>query len=225
MQRWLAAHWTAQDGAYTRFGFANLKESSELIDSEGMKYNIVFEGDSRSVGDVHYPDVVASLMGIGTLYSNYTSRYYNVGASGETTDQMVTERATQIDPYYDAAYDYNMAVIWAGTNDASADGHSTVENLQTWCEACQALGFITVVLTEAPKGPEPNQFMMVNRPYINAALLAAPTWADIVVDSGNDVRLDLSDASVYKDNVHLTTWGYANIIAPAVYNAIIDYCG
>lgn len=226
MQRWLGPHWLADDGAYNRFGFASREIAINFVDDDPYKVRVVFEGDSRSDGTA-YPATAALLAGIGA-YPYFSGIWEEVAEYGDTTSNIVADRATQI--IYDNDYEINIAVCWAGVNDRfHGDGKYDpgpyiIGNIQDWCEDCQSVGFKTLIVTECPilNNADWNTYV---RADLNAEWLTPRPYIDAIADSGNDPRMVPTDTIVYYDGLHLQPWGYVNVIAPYVAAAILELVG
>lgn len=176
----------------------------------------MFEGDSLTeCSGAFWGSIEAARL---LADDNYNS-YANVATGGEKlVSDMIAQGATQVDPLYNSAYQNNIAVIWAGTNDVFADsltGAQILAGLETWCLARRAVGWKTVVCTMHPVVDGSGNYDTA-RGIVNAALLAAPTWCDAVCDSGSDPALDPYDDDIYnqEDHLHLTEFATVSIIAP-----------
>lgn len=127
---------------------------------------------------------------------------------------MIAE-GSRIDGYYYADFPYNIAILWAGTNDYWQNGRTAAQimsDIETWCLARREVGFKTIVLT---LHPENDAGYMAMRAEFNASLLANHDFCDAVADTSGETRLDPLNPIYYADHIHLTQAGY-ELISPFV---------
>ena len=203
---------------------ASKRDLAGSIGEEFMRAQIITEGDSRSAFQFYQPEMLALL---GVLYSssNYDS-YTNTSVGGSSMQTNILGRGSTVDGYFDSKYAYNIAVLWVGTNDFyyGQTASQVLTDMQTWCEARQASGFKTVVLTEIPwdRGAGSSAFIS----DLNDGILAAPAWIDAIADCGNDATLIANwpawnaDGVHFSDGVHPTQLTLETYIAPYVADAI-----
>lgn len=143
----------------------------------------------------------------------------SVATGGETTPQMISQGPSQVDVWYDARFDHNIAVIWSGTNDWTMGGNAaqTYTDIETWCLARRAAGFDVIVFTLHPEG---NVNYMTFRADFNAALLTDHDFCDAIADTTGEALLVPTDLTYYlSDHVHLTAAGN-ELVSPYVVTAI-----
>ncbi len=152
----------------------------------------------------------------------------NLGVGGQTTQMMAADAATQVDPLYNPARPANVLVAWEGTNDLISgrsppyDARQAYRHLAAYCRARQRAGFRVVICTVLPRGM--STAFYVARNALNAELRAHWTsFADALADVGADQTIGAdgaeTDATYYRDTVHLTPAGYA-IVARVVAGAV-----
>jgi hypothetical protein len=135
---------------------------------------VIFDGNSLTRGygastSNDYPSQTLRLLG-----SQWTGQ--NFGVDGQTTAQMASDAATQIDPLYNTTnYAQNVLVAWEVTNDLYFGGDATnaYNRFVSYCQARRAAGFKVVVLTVLPRsnGSTPTSFE-TSRQTINAQIRA-----------------------------------------------------
>lgn len=193
----------------------------------GQLHQVVCDGNSLTDG-------YGSSTGLHTAPNNMTGMDYpaqlsrslstgfqvlNFGVSGQTTTQMSSDAATQIDPLFNAtAYGQNILVAWEITNDVQNGQVSwpqAYQNFKNYCLARKAAGWKIVVLTVLPRqyfGPD-DVIFEVGRIATNTLLrLEWPQYADAIADVG-----DL--AMLRPDGIHTDDAGYG-IVATAVKHSI-----
>lgn len=152
----------------------------------------------------------------------------NLGVGGQTTQMMAADAATEVDPLYDPARPANILVCWEGTNDlilGSAppyDARQAYRHLAAYCKARQRAGFRVVICTILPRGRSAAFYEARNA--LNAELRAHwRSFADALTDVGANKTIGAdgaeTDATYYRDTVHLTAAGYA-IVAREVAGAV-----
>lgn len=189
---------------------------------------IIFDGDSLTdgVGSTSgetYPKQTIDLLGGTTAF-----RYYNQGVSGQTTQQMIDDGVSQIDPLYSSFKRDNIVVLWGGTNDLyfGASAATTYSRIVEYATARRAAGYKVIVTTILPRsgGDIPGTFE-ADRQTVNTNIRNNwATFADAVADvaantdigeAGDDLNL-----TYYPDGVHLNNTGYA-IVADLVRDQIV----
>jgi lysophospholipase L1-like esterase len=181
------------------------------------KYNVIFEGDSLTANDINlsgnFADRTYNELGMQGTYVNH-------GTSGATMRKDIYLESSQIDALYDADYDKNLIVLWAGTNDLSSSSDDQIERaIADWCNGRKAAGFHVIVSTITPK----NGNMETHRQAVNTFIQTHwHEFADGMTDPGNNATLaNYNDATYYYDGLHLTDKG-ATIAAELAKSAILD---
>jgi len=151
----------------------------------------------------------------------------NLGVGGQTTRMMAADAGAQVDPLYAAARPANILVCWEGTNDLIVggappyDARSAYRHLAAYCAARRRAGFRVVICTVLPRGQSAAFYEARNA--LNAELRAhwrsfADALADVAADKTIGADGAETDATYYRDTVHLTAAGYA-IVAGVVADA------
>ena len=152
----------------------------------------------------------------------------NLGVGGQTTPMMAADAAAEVDPLFAASRRRNILVCWEGTNDlilGSAqpyDAQLAYRHLAAYCKARQRAGFRVVICTVVPRGRSAAFYEARNA--LNADLRAHwRSFADALADVGANRTIGAdgaeTDATYYRDTVHLTAAGYA-IVARVVAGAV-----
>jgi len=152
----------------------------------------------------------------------------NLGVGGQTTQMMAADAAAEVDPLFAASRRRNILVCWEGTNDlilGSAppyDAQLAYRHLAAYCKARQRAGFRVVICTVLPRGRSAAFYEARNA--LNADLRAHwRSFADALADVGANRTIGAdgaeTDATYYRDTVHLTAAGYA-IVARVVAGAV-----
>ena len=152
----------------------------------------------------------------------------NLGVGGQTTQMMAADAAAEVDPLFAASRRRNILVCWEGTNDlilGSAppyDARQAYRHLAAYCKARQRAGFRVVICTVLPRGRSAAFYEARNA--LNADLRAHwRSFADALADVGANRTIGAdgaeTDATYYRDTVHLTAAGYA-IVARVVAGAV-----
>lgn len=178
--------------------------------------NLVFDGDSLTVGYTGTGDSVASAFTDQILKQlPVTVKSYNVAVVGQTIAQMTADAATQVNPLVDAAVLKNTLVVWAGTNDIAATPgapNTHYNNLVAYCTARRTAGYKVAVLTCLPRGAVA-QFETDRQAFNTLIRNNWATFADALVDVGNDATIGVAGAqnnvTYYQgDATHLNTAGW-----------------
>lgn len=189
----------------------------------------VFDGNSLTsgqgaTGGNDYPSQVAVIL---ARYGSYTK--YNFGVGAQTTTDMASDAATQIDTLYNAANPQNIVVPWEITNELyfGTSAATAYANYVSYCQARLAAGFYVIALTVLPRSNvgTPGGFE-TDRQAVNTSLRANwATFANALADVAADARIgdagDETDTTYYDgSNVHLNNAGYA-IVAQLVAGKIL----
>lgn len=174
---------------------------------------VAYDGNSMTDSNYSsYPATTMTLLGSGyTLLGNF-------GVSGQTTTEMASDAATQIDPLVTPGA---FLVVWEIRNEirnAGVDYRVAFTNMMTYCSNRTAVGWRVVLLTMLPG----DSLVETQRTLVNACTLASPY---IVANVAGDPRIgdggDNLDTTYYSDGTHMTAAGY-NIVAGIVANAILS---
>ena len=187
---------------------------------------VVFDGcslvdDAGVARDASMPAQVMALLPGGLDMKN-------LGVGGQTTQMMAADAAAEVDPLFAASRRRNILVCWEGTNDlilGSAppyDARQAYRHLAAYCKARQRAGFRVVICTVLPRGRSAAFYEARNA--LNADLRAHwRSFADALADVGANRTIGAdgaeTDATYYRDTVHLTAAGYAiaaRVVAGAV---------
>jgi lysophospholipase L1-like esterase len=183
---------------------------------------IIFAGDSLSAANnpVKYPYQLMALLPGGWTWSS-------VAVPGQGSAGMLSG-ATDTAALLDRSRPTNLVSVWVGTNDGTALGLRTYDNVVASCRALRRAGFQVLVLTVLPRsdsfGVEWGQPWVDGRELFNARLRGSwRTFANFFADVAGDPRIggrgDSDDATYYADGVHLTAAGYA-VVAGIAYEAL-----
>jgi lysophospholipase L1-like esterase len=179
---------------------------------------IVFDGNSLtagqgSTGGNTYPaQLIALLEALGIT----GIADYNFGVGGQTTGDMESDAATQIDTLILPGVQ-NILFAWEIGNRIYFNGNVSAAQteFQTYCENRQAAGYTVIVITLTPR----NQSTAFGDDVttFNTKLASANTWlranytsfASGLVDVALDDRLsDYLDTTYFSDGIHYTNAGY-----------------
>lgn len=152
----------------------------------------------------------------------------NLGVGGQTTQMMAADAGTEVDPLYATSRRCNILVCWEGTNDLILgtappyDARQAYRHLAAYCKARQRAGFRVVICTVLPRGRSAAFYDARNA--LNAELRAHwRSFADALADVAANMTIGAdgaeTDATYYRDTVHLTAAGYA-IVAREVAGAV-----
>ncbi len=178
---------------------------------------IIFDGNSLTNSGLEggygagpkYPEAVQAM----APWTTNGATFYNFGVGGQTTQAMINDATTQIDPLFDA--DVTCVVVaWEIGNDIHFNGDATAafNRFKSYCQARQTVGFKVVVLNVTPRDLSPDltpagdtYAQWWTKAQAANALLAAQwtDFADAFVDLAADSRLDDPlDTTYYFDKVH-----------------------
>jgi len=152
----------------------------------------------------------------------------NLGVGGQTTQMMAADAAAEVDPLYDPGRPTSILVCWEGTNDLILggvppyDSRQAYDHLAAYCKARQRAGFRVVICTVLPRGRSAAFYQARNQ--LNAELRVhwksfADGLADVAANQTIGADGAETDATYYRDTVHLTAAGYA-IVAREVAGAV-----
>lgn len=195
-------------------------------DIEGATRAIVCDGNSLTRGygaggANSYPTQLKALM--STAYT-----IINRGVDSQTTDQMETDAATQIDYWLDIFPSNSILIAWEGSNDIQfgASLATAQSRWNTYFASRVSAGWASngcklVACTVIPRGDSTAPKNVI-RDDFNAWLRTNySTYATHLVDLAADSRLQDTGNTTYfdADTIHLTTAGYA-VVAELVHAAL-----
>lgn len=169
-----------------------------------------------------YPAQLASLI-TSRGYTSFQTSITNVGISGRTTAQMITDATTLVDPLRDSpTWPMNILIAWEGTNSIAQSGLTAVQAgdaMKTYCAARRALGWYVYACTMIVAGTISETVRGDYNAIIKDNAQIGVSW-DGVIDIGADTRIDPTPAAgIYVDSYHITTVGQS-YVADTVANAI-----
>ncbi len=183
---------------------------------------VVFEGDSLTSGydsDTFTDNISALRASTYFAAANPSCSVYNVAVGGESASQMIAQAASQVDVRYNAARQFNAAILWAGTNDMVNQGHTPAAayaDVATWCNARRGAGW-KVVCCNCIRRSDLNE---TNRGTFNGLLASDHSFADSFVDLAALLDYwDTKPAYWQGDHIHITA-AAASLIATTVETAI-----
>jgi len=179
----------------------------------GLNMKIVSDGNSNSVGynlpaGQDYPtQVYNALGGSGAGYS-----IVNFGVSGQTTQDMQSDAATQIDPAYNSSKTKNFLFAWEVENDVfvnSVSGATAATNMLNYWSGRKSTGFYVIGATSPLRG---NNVLVNSRiKTANTALLAGTSNYDAIVDIPSIPMLsNVRGSGFQSDFTHFT---YSGVLA------------
>lgn len=185
--------------------------------------NIVGDGNSlmrRVDGSEGVWDIITQLSHT-TPFLGSNIRFYNFGVGGQTTTNMSTDAAVQIDTLYNPAVK-NILIVWEVTNDIgfTQSVSGAVSRMTSYCNARRAVGWKVVLLTCIPRGglsvsgqtqPSYDNDLIT----ANTSLIAGEgVFADKVIDLRSDSRLSFVNPIYYRegDVTHLNQEGYRIVV-------------
>ncbi len=193
----------------------------------GLPFEVIgrlaFEGNSMTDGNyTQYPAKAAALLPSSLLY-------VNLGHTADSTPDLIAQAATT-NSYRIPYANKNVLVVWEGRNDACVLGASKEDvyaHLVTYCQAAMAAGWLVVLVT-LPPSHDATLTYEAKRVWVNAQLAAnqQSICNQLVVlaqDPHFDDETDHTDQTVFRDGVHLTSYGedlVAAMVAQGVSQAI-----
>jgi lysophospholipase L1-like esterase len=184
---------------------------------------IVFDGNSvvYGVGSTHTASNADDFTGnnfpavarraLVSAFPGVTFTTKNFGVDGQTTPQMASDAATQIDAIFDGSFDRNILVVREISNDISLNNVSAATAYQTFVDFCQARrakGWRVLFLTLTPRSVAPSTMTLTeynNRKDAVNGLLRKnwPLFSDGIIDVATLSGL------TFPDGVHTNDAGYA----------------
>lgn len=194
-------------GKTTTVTVAALADKLLLCDGNSM----TFTGPTSA-----WPTKIADYIGPSWLIRN-------IAVSGQTTQQMAADAASEADSQFSALRSRCILVAWEGRNDMVVNGITGAQafaNMKAYCQARRAAGWKVVVLTMLPTTAVDE----THRGDYNTPIRATwRTFADGLADVAADPRIgdagDALDTTYFYDGTHMTDAGYA-IIAQTVAGAL-----
>lgn len=200
---------------------ASMTVSSNQVQIKMPTKQVVCKGDSltQGTGSTGNGNDFPSQLGV-MLGSDYAVA--NFGEGGEDLSAMLTEAATQVDPYYNASNSANICILWAGTNDlyhATSTEAQLQTNTGTWASARKPVGWKNIVTSMMPRNNAGTPGTFENdRTTFNTWLRA--NWKTIGYDNLCDVSFDSRLGVAGDENnsppfdgsgVHLNNTGYSYV--------------
>jgi lysophospholipase L1-like esterase len=196
---------------------------------------IVTDGNSLTAGylasapDKAYPARLALIDPFAADGATVT----NKGIGGQTTQQMIDDATTDVDPLYNAGVK-SVLVAWEMGNDLyfNADVSGAETRFASYCAARQAAGWKVVVcnlpardhsVTNGGVSPGGDSDAAYNTKRLSLNTWLAANWAtfaDGFVDLAADAAFTTFNSTYFNaDRVHLTDAGYqkvADLVAPVI---------
>lgn len=181
---------------------------------------LVFAGNSLTAGsnassfDMYYPTQCLRLLRSGEPFRNF-------GTPSQTTPEMATAAATEVDPLYDSKRSC-IVLAWEGLNDLFSGGATAAQacaNLQSYYVARRGKGFIVIAATiiDCQNAGRPGSFD-ADRATVNAYLRNNYlSFAHALADFALVPELsDATDTTYFQaDKIHLQDAGYALVATTA----------
>jgi len=212
-------HYPASGNSLDTFGgrtSGNLKSifgSYSLPTVTGLNMKIVSDGNSNSVGynlpaGQDYPTQVYNALGGSS--AGYS--IVNFGVSGQTTQNMQSDAATQIDPAFDGSKTKNFLFAWEVENDVYVNGVSGATastNMLNYWSGRKSTGYYVIGATSPLRG---NDTTVNNKiKTANTALLAGTSNYDAIVDIPSIPMLSNVRASGFQSD--LTHFTFSGVLA------------
>jgi lysophospholipase L1-like esterase len=171
--------------------------------------------------------------------SNLGNRWSGIAVSetNETVQSMVTQYATEVQPYYNSGNNKNIFVVWGGTNDIAA-GRTAAQiksNLETLCNSAKAQGYKVVIVGEIDRNWTSYVTMNAVRATLSTNMLldftnnvtsqvflpaSGITYADAYINLFGFVNFQSYLSAWYQaDGIHPNTTG-SNVVGDEVSSAI-----
>lgn len=191
--------------------------------------NSLTEGYLASSPAASYP----SRLAVKEPFASQGTTVTNKGVGGQTTQQMIDDATTDVDPLYNAEV-RSVLVAWEMGNDLYFNGNVTgaETRFQSYCAARQTANWKVVVcnlpardhsVTNGGVSPAGDSDATYNtkRLALNAWLAANwATFADGFVDLAADAAFTVYNTTYFNsDHVHLSDAGYqkvADLVAPVI---------
>ena len=140
----------------------------------------------------------------------------NFAVPGQTTEHMIADAATEIDPLVATPHNTAVLVAWEWCNDSPNEVQARIDRMVEYCQARRAAGWKVVVLTNSSRSAED----LIRRDDVTAYIRANwPSFADALADVAADPHIGAAgtytDPTYFVDGVHMTTAGY-DIVADIV---------
>ena len=183
---------------------------------------IVFDGNSLTAGYSATGNATYPAQCLAQLATPVVS--FNKGLNSALTLRLIKRAPTTIDTLYSAERQWNVVVMWEGSNEM-AEGVSAQQafaRYKKYAADRHAKGWKVIMLSVLPRTVgafgTPATFES-QRQEFNRLLVSDHSWLDGFVDIGADSILGQagadSDRKYFADGVHLTSDGY-RIVARAV---------
>lgn len=183
--------------------------------------NSIVEDDTTHTTPAYsWPRQISRLKGFlgGILAANY-------GVSGQTTQQMIADMATQLPPHL-ANDRPNVLCAMEIRNDITQNnltGRQALDNFWTYCDNARVQGWKVVAVAPLPVDTSTQQGIDVNTAITDAYNLMLTEWTDHA-DAFVDIRVipglqDVNNATYYSTFAHPNALG-SSLIASAVLKEI-----
>jgi hypothetical protein len=143
---------------------------------------------------------------------------WNFGVPGQTTTQMSSDAATQIDPILQDGNTKHILGAWEITNELSASVAvaTAYANFVAYCQARKAAGWKVIAFTVLPRSDAglPGGFETARQSANTSIRANWPTFADALCDVAAQANIgpagsETNVAFYAGDNIHLNANGYA----------------
>jgi len=194
----------------------------------------VFDGNSLTAGQggTPYPTQFAALDGI----AGKNCTFYNIGVSGQTTTQIISDFNSQVAPLYNSAKNCYYFVNEIGNEVNIVGVTQAMTNFWTLCDMAKAVGFKVGIINLEDRTlsyyQEQGLYLEVDDNEFRAKLAECRVQLLANWQSHGDMFIDLFATSelsnawnttYFTDRVHNTTAGYA-VWANEVKKSLFGYC-
>jgi lysophospholipase L1-like esterase len=215
----IGAFITSGSGPLSAYAFDDFM-AYEIDNLDGV---VVFEGDSLTAGYNATTGLDGGVTPPPTSFdsANPNATVFNVSVGGQSVNtHMIAQGASQVDSEYDSGASWNVAILWAGTNDLVNEGRTAAQaytDIVTWCTARRSAGFLVVVCNTITR----TGLSEVTRGQLNSSLASGWSgFADAYVDlSALLIDRATKPALWQTDDIHITAAGGV-VVANAVEAAI-----
>ena len=210
------------------------------ISLAGLDMVIVFDGDSLTDGfdnsgiNQYYPTEVDTWLNTKVN----STLFYSYGVGGQSTLDMITDAATQIDTKVDNTKQ-NVIVAWESVNAILNDkrtGQQNYDDMVTYFQGRKDAGFnqLIIVIGYYPRTPYGGSGWDTGTPtpleeeeiYFDLVLNATNTPWNVVVDLRDNVNIggaigQAINPTYFNDTVHLETLGYDEVVSEVINNGLL----
>lgn len=194
---------------------------------------IIGDGNSLTYGylasNPATKNYISQLALLSPFVSNGSS-FSNFGVTAQTTQNMIDDAVSQIDPLFNGSVT-NILCGWEGGNDIYFNGDASAAHTRyvAYMQARQAAGFYTLAFTCPPRdqsttfGDNSAQFNTKLDTFNSLVRANWASYADALVDVAADSRFSGYNLTYYNaDKVHYTDTGYG-VVADLVKTAILTF--